>query len=173
MSDVQLGRLAPKGVDRDATHVAVVPMVAATEMEPGTHCGLVGDGQAGLTDPDKYVGIVDPFLPHNVRKGERFYLCLYPRTVTGLRHHYLHPALDGDSMVTSRDWIEKWAASNNIAYDELIYHAGEWVKFEAYWCEGGRFEGQQLPDEFWEHYDRVTETQTPEERRERFFTCSC
>ena len=38
------------------------------------------------------VGIVDPFLKEPVEPGERFYIFLFPNTVTGLRHVWTHPA---------------------------------------------------------------------------------
>lgn len=180
MSDVQLGMLAPDNADRDATHVAVVPMIAAVEMPPGTHCGLVSEGRVSPdVDKHKLIGIVDPFLKRNVRMGQRFFLCLYPRTVVGLRHHYIHPGLDGDTPATSKNWIERWAASEHIEYDQLMAHARKWVsthdgKYSGeYWCDGGRFEGQSLPAEFWDHYDRVLSTNTPKVKRGSFFTCSC
>lgn len=97
--------------------------------------------------------------------------------MTGLRHHYLHPALDGDNLVTSRDWIERWADLNAIGYNELMWNAKIWAESKSswgdYWVEGGRFEGVGLPDEFWDHYDRATGTKTPEDKRHSFFSCSC
>jgi hypothetical protein len=93
-----IGRLVtdPKA-GRDAIHVAIAPCVAAEDLEPGQHVGLVG-GEPDLagSHASRLVGIVDPFLTETVRKGQRFYLCLYPNTVTTLRHHWSHPAFDED-----------------------------------------------------------------------------
>jgi hypothetical protein len=175
MSDVQLGQLPPKDAGRDATHVAVVPMIAATEMEPGTHCGLVGDGQAGLTDPERHIGIVDPFLRRNVTKGDMFYLCLYPRTVTGLRHVYLHPALDGDQPATSRDWITLLAFECGMTYERLMAAAEYWVECDEYTYDNSetykRVKYEKWP-EFWRHYEIVTGTKV-KDHKATFFTCSC
>lgn len=179
MSDVEIGKLAPPDADRDAVHVACVPLIATTEMEPGTHAGIIEAGHAGLTSTDRCIGIVDPFLRENVKPGQRFWLFLYPRTVTGLRHHYAHPALDGDTPATSRDWIERFCAANAIHYGELMDHAMDWVgthdgKYSGeYWCDGGRFEGMRVPDEFWDHYDRVRGVVTPDVKRGNFFTFAC
>lgn len=175
MSDVHLGHLAPKTAGRDATHVAVVPVIAAADMAPGTHCEVHSDGTAG--PGENPIGIVDPFLAVAIKTGERFFLCLYPRTVTGLRHHYLHPVLDGPSPETSEDWIRKWAARETIDYDQLMSHAKLWTedtsKWGNHWVDGGRFEGLHFPTVFWDHYDRVTGMRTPAEKRHSFFRCSC
>lgn len=189
MSDVQLGNLAPESAKRDAVHVAVVPVVAGEDLKPGTHVALCEHGEARKSA--KAIGVVDPFVEPMIRKGERFYLCLYPRTVVGLRHHYLHPALDGDEATEaakklgfpepqdfaqrelSRAWIEQWAASEDIGYDELMFEAGSWIETGDYWNEGERFDGVVLPNEFWDHYDRVMNKCTPEDRRHSFFSCAC
>lgn len=184
MSDVQLGMIAPDSADRDATHVAVAPMVAAVDMQPGQHCGPMGGGLAG---PDgKHIGIVDPFLRNPVKKGQRFFLCLYPRSVTGLRHHYLHPDLDGDSTATSRAWIAAYAEEIGDNYEGLMAGADRWVK-SGQWDDfyygppsgepgyeyHGLFEGVSTNLEFWSHYERVRGVAVPESKRSNFFTCAC
>jgi hypothetical protein len=85
-----LGSLIDGDARRDAVHVAIAPVVAAETLSPGQHVGLTGDGRAGTSAAP--IGIVDPFLTEDVREGQRFWLCLYPNTVTSLRHVWTHPA---------------------------------------------------------------------------------
>lgn len=91
-----IGTILTKPAERDAIHVAVAPAIASEELQPGQH---VGPGGSPLLDfmvvsaqsPVK-IGIVDPFLSGSVKKGEHFYLFMYPKTVTTLRHEWTHPA---------------------------------------------------------------------------------
>ncbi len=85
-----LGKLADANDRRDAIHIALAPVVAGVDLEPGQHVGLFSDGTAKPTEP--HIGIVDPFLVSRVSRGERFWLFLYQGTVTSLRHVYTHPA---------------------------------------------------------------------------------
>lgn len=91
---LQLGRLIDDGERRrDAIHIAVAPVTAAVRLAPGQHVGLVEIGNLELVGPcDDNIGVVDPFLSAEVAAGERFWLFLYPGTVTGLRHVWTHPA---------------------------------------------------------------------------------
>jgi hypothetical protein len=90
----KVGRLITDGERRrDAIHVAVAPVTAGEPLHPGDHVGLVGPAgdleTVGRTaDP---IGVIDPFLPGPVGKGERCWLFLYPNTVTSLRHVWTHP----------------------------------------------------------------------------------
>lgn len=61
---------------RDAVHVAIIPLIATRRMMPGEHLKS---------------GVVDPFLTAPVEPGQRYYLCLYPNTVTSLRHVWTAP----------------------------------------------------------------------------------
>jgi hypothetical protein len=88
-----LGRLLPEGEGRrDAVHVAIAPVTAGMSLRPGDHFTLAADGTAIAAPPGKGIGYVDPELLDVVRKGQRFWGCLYHGTVTSLRHIWTHPA---------------------------------------------------------------------------------
>lgn len=90
----QLGKLIETADRRrDAVHVAVVPVTAETELTPGQAVGLTRSNDfefAGVSENP--IGIVDPFLTSPVQAGQRFWLLLYPGTITSLRHVWTHPA---------------------------------------------------------------------------------
>jgi hypothetical protein len=96
MSGPNLGQLITDGDRRrDAIHIAVAPVTAAEALKPGQHVGFAPAGQTeavGPVDAHRYIGIVDPFLKDLVHPGQRFWLFLYPNTVTSLRHVWTHPA---------------------------------------------------------------------------------
>lgn len=84
-----IGQLCGADARRDAIHFAVAPVEADADLRPGDHVG-VRDGRASRDGAA--VGIVDPFLKGEIKKGQRFWLFLYPNTVTSLRHVWTHPA---------------------------------------------------------------------------------
>lgn len=84
-----IGKLVAEDGGRDAVHVAIAPTTAPCELRPGQHVDPLGNPEAAGVVP---VGIVDPFLREPVRAGQRFWLFLYPNTVTSLRHEWTHPA---------------------------------------------------------------------------------
>lgn len=94
MTTPTLGRLITSHEGRDAVHVAVAPTTAPCELRPGQHVDAQGNPEGGGTTP---VGIVDPFLREAVQPGQRFWLFLYPNTVTSLRHDWEHPAFPATS----------------------------------------------------------------------------
>ena len=77
---------------RDAIHVAVAPVEAAEDLEPGGHVILRVGKAVRAEDGADAIGIVDPFLTAPVRAGQRFWLFLLPNSITSLRHVWTHPA---------------------------------------------------------------------------------
>jgi hypothetical protein len=95
-----LGTLIGENEKRDAIHLAVEPVVANEDLYPGEDIGLISPGVGGRSD--KPVGIVDPFLEEEiVKKGQHFWLVLYPRQITSLRHVWSHPAFPEEPEVSS------------------------------------------------------------------------
>ena len=96
-NSIQLGKLVPEGENRrDAVHVAIAPVVAKQLLFPAMHVGI--DGSKDLP----HVGIVDPYLRGSVHKGETFWLCLYPGTITSMRHVWSHPEFQRQSLKNER-----------------------------------------------------------------------
>lgn len=182
-----MGTILPEDAGgRDAVHVAVISAVAGQRLLPSQDVGFVGEhgnGENIAATVAEPLGIVDPFLKSVVEKSQRFWVYLYPRTITGLRHHWTHPkfadAPSGQVYATpgqklaSVQWIDEFARGFGFTGARMIEAAREWIATGDYWCEGGTFEGESIPDVFWEHYERATGEIVPNDKRHTFFTCSC
>ena len=198
MADPQFGRLVPADFpdERDAIHIATAAVFALEDLNPGDHVGFT------TKDNDKMgrseiapLGIVDPFLPKPVKKGERFWVFLYPGTIQSLRHNWSHPSFDVRQQLIraieetpAKKRMKAFAASlpeyaysygsederhDPISFEMLIDRATAYVNGGEYWSEGGRFEGQGLYDEFWDDFEELTGLKVPEGDRYSFFGCSC
>lgn len=116
-----LGKIITTEQHRDAVHIAVAPVEAKTRFRPGYPVSLDQDGKAYLgTDP---VGIVDPFLQDAVQPGQRFWLFLFPGSITSLRHEWTHPAFcASDERYESEKWLRSYAEDlNNYEENEQAY----------------------------------------------------
>ena len=191
MSDVELGKIIEGEANRDAIHIAIAPVVATKELYPGQKIRLTGsDGAAEATDGNHH-GIVDPFLGHKVCEGQKFYMWLTPNTVTGMRHHWEHPAFrevavdDGFGFTPeeSRAWIEGFVERNDLPSYEFIVAAatGQEINdpdgYLDYMCDseyltilGTDAYGQIDPD-LWDHIENATGKKCPV--RPSTFSCSC
>ena len=103
-----IGKLVPDDwTDRDAIHIAVIPMTADSVLLPGQGVNVGGNHLR------PYVGIVDPFLQDVVQPGQRFFLFLTPNTVTGITHHWHHPLFDGRAVL--RAYLTRYAPDKETA----------------------------------------------------------
>jgi len=179
-----LGTILGDGCGRDAIHLAVEPVIAGHRLDPGADVGLV-DGKAVVCD--KPLGIVDPFLKKTVRAGERFWLVVYPRQITSLRHVWTHPAFTesipeaktasdmSDNVEFIKDAAERIGVSFESLMVELKYYLDHTSPSDTNKCIGfgEEIEARDLPDGFWVHYESLTGRTVPSEMRDVYFRCAC
>lgn len=193
MSDpLKLGQIIEAGQQRDAIHVAVAPVIALERLAPGDHIGFAGTDQETVGRADgpfgehhiTPIGIVDPFLTGKVMKGERFWMFLYPQTITSLRHDWTHPAFEALAPTTkphavhltdSEKWLRDHADALDLTYSALMRDADTWLNQDEHTVQHGsdHWRDTFAPTEFWHHYEIVTGTVVPEDRKHSFYCCSC
>ena len=176
MEQIRLGKLIDGDAGRDAIHIAIAPVIAAMDLQPGQHIGLDVDGKASINEP--HLGIVDPFLLTGPNTGERFYLCLYPYSITSLRHEWTHPAFavqtkTDDPKAESIAWLQAAAVQLGVSYDTLISDWSDLVRGD-YINNGEHIRDiwYELSDDFWTHRKIVTGVDVADRDRGGF-TCSC
>ena len=179
-NEIRLGVAPDEGAGRDSVHVPVIPVTAQAHFRGGSFARLV----PGTTDqitrcyaPEHVpIGVVDPFLPQDfiVEIGQKVWLCLLPGSITSLRHEWRHPAFDPEAVVpASERWLREFGAAYGIVYNDLLYYAAGYLNRGEYLTRGAEFEGESVPDEFWDHYEKVTGAVVPANLRGSFFSCSC
>lgn len=216
--DLGLGQLIGEGVERhrDAVHIAVAPVVAGESLRPGERVSFDSNGEA-VGDEAFSIGIVDPFLADRVVvKGQRFWLYLYPGSITSLRHDWTHPAFrdGGEVPAASGSAAKAGAPAIKMSADLLASEAEERAKSEAwmrswvnrymlqdYFDEDDDFVAndadrdtvyrfalkagethsmgrcieacEQVDDEWWGHWERLTGKTAKGSKRSRGFVCGC
>jgi hypothetical protein len=192
MSEVRLGE-RPTSEVQDAIHAAVVAMEAACDLEPGQRVRRIPGTNKAAPAPDGGHGIVDPYLEHGPLRGQLFYLCLHPGSVTGMRHAWIHPdfAVGGVAEVVvpptkeeSVAWLKRFVAENDCPdYDTLILAAtGRYVPDLEDYGDSYSIDGEYLhfngtdahgdiPWEFWDHVENATGLEC--DLRPAYFSCSC
>lgn len=187
---LKLGQVLGDETERDAFHVAVAPVIAAEKLAPGQTIGFVEgstervEAVVGAAEKERAIGIVDPFLKRLVFPDQRFYLWLFPNTVTGMRHHWQHPAfverkpdngVSPESKAAAEAWLRDFAGSIGLDYEEVIevltrcQESGGWHTFQ----------GSDTPDRcwtdretMWQMYQKVT-GRIVEDFEATAFSCSC
>lgn len=184
----------PETAGRDAIHIAVVSAVAESKVYPGQHVGKDGDPFS-----EKTVGIVDPYLKAPVYPGQRFWILLYPRTITGLRHVWTHPDFEDESgrnvqiiekEVQVNEWGVRVTPEVEKARDtilEIMEYAGAGSRYKDFVdtvMNGVGYDDEYLtiygveargdiPHNLWDAIEIVTGKVLPEGEKPKYFACSC
>lgn len=168
MSTPKLGLLATGQSDRDAIHIAVAPVEAGESLTPGEHVAIM-DGKAYVTGQND-VGIVDPFCKFRILAGEKFWLFMYPDTITGLRHQWSHPAFADSADI---EWLKKFAEKDpGLTYEVLMDRAHDACDNDGP-GPGFRYNvTAEAQAEFWVRFGRVTGKSPAEGDGWCFFSCS-
>lgn len=179
----QIGKLIPAEAHKDAIHIAVAPAIAAVSLRPGQHIGFEEDGRVGPVKD--LIGIVDPFLAAPIGEGDRFYLFLYPNTITGLHHEWTHPAFSGEPRISqdkaiSEAWLREFCSHADCPGYEIVMQGiqGQ-IDHDDDYGNGGykylHFNGSDahgvIPHEFWVHAEIVLGKKLP--HHAEYFSCSC
>lgn len=177
-----LGTIIDESAGRDAIHLAVEPVVAGAVLLPGQDIGLE-NGKAVPRRP--YLGVVDPFLINEVQPGQRFWLVVYPRQITSLRHVWSHPAF-GDSepaKATDEDHHVKWMTDWAVKHMSIDYYGEEGGSYSPQRALGNAVEAghshsigpyedarDHIDSEWWGHWEAITGVKGD---RDNYFSCSC
>jgi hypothetical protein len=119
------------------------------------------------------LGIVDPFLKAPVQPGERFWLVVYPRQITSLRHVWSHPAfpdasVSPESKGKSEAWLRQFLSDGNPGYEEVMELARDGADVTSY---GHDIDYKEIPNEFYDHLEVLTGRKFVE--RPDWFRCAC
>jgi len=201
-NETTLGKLVDVNhLSRDAIHIAVASVKAMHTLKPGQHIGFVDNTNINvgcntvLLPAIKLIGIVDPFLPEAVKENEWFYMLLYPKTITGLKHVWTHPDFKEEPKMIfklnlteeskcihadltkqqkfSEKWLRNFALRFKGDYDEMIKAA---VSIDNYCCFGDDIEYSDFDkdSEFWKHVEIVTGLKFSDEHiKSTSFRCAC
>jgi hypothetical protein len=182
---IKLGQIILGDANRDAIHIAIAPVVADEKLAPGQDIGFVDYG-----NPEKVghsispVGIVDPFLKQMVFPSQKFFMFLYPNTVTSLRHEWTHPAFAKTEesrpvavASKSEQWLREFSERAGLAYPKFLDIIKNAVEHDESWVEHGSDDARTAyydvdDDVFWMHIENVTGLKRPEGGGSPF-SCSC
>jgi hypothetical protein len=175
---------------RDAVHVAVFAAVSDDKLMPGQAVSILAHDDKtvivkGLVDGKKGVGIVDPFIDAPIKSGQRFWVYLYPRTITALAHRWSHPAFEKadtsyvppSQKLVSEKWLKDFCKSHDAPdYKTFMQVVRDHLDSKS--NEKSLFVGSQdahgdIPDELWDHVGNVLGRAIGDDEKPKYFSCSC
>lgn len=169
---------------RDAIHVAVLPVIAGERLVVGQSVEFVPGSTDTVRAADQYsrIGIVDPYLSSyrdEILEGHKFWMFLNPQSITSLRHDWTHPLIDRTAKSdkeASRAWIEQFAKELCQTYERLMDDARDFNDNEDYIYDNSeRYKEVDYTKWklFWHHYGVVAGETIQRDGDQCPYTCSC
>jgi len=193
MSDTShIGTIHTKDLPRDAVHIAIVQVTASETIVPGASLELVPGSHTFVkeTENGKGIGIADPFIPEGeIKKGQVFYLFLYPNSITSLTHYWTHPSFaTEEEKKQAQAWLDKhlfdrfedpeWADEIHTDNSWMIEYFKEGKAWS--WAHGDDLSEKYNANKdgfrkkFWDNLEIVTGIPATKEQRDtEYFSCSC
>lgn len=169
-----------KQIERDAIHIAVVPLVAGEKLNPGE--SFKNRNGAAMAIHCRYRdGVVDPFLQAPLEKGDRFWAFLNPGSITSLRHSWTHPSFDDKKELWECEedhyaWLVKFAKKHGFNLDELLSIGDEENPFTGGLTKWGDFDDDFYEEKslLFEHLEAYLNKRISEEIKDNvYFSCTC
>lgn len=169
--------------ERDAVHIAVIPVIAAEPLVPGDSVCLV-EGESITVKrcyADVRLGVVDPFITSNIEPGDEFYLFLEPGSITSLRHNWEHSAFEPKTEINpdkihAKKVLEAISENCGMSLDEMMEAANRWADYSEYTFENTEQYKNLTINEwknFWEAYQIYAKRNISKNQQQNFFTCAC
>lgn len=172
-----LGELLKGGEERDAIHIAIMPVTAGDYIAPGQRIYVNSDGWARLSGNGN--AIADPFLPGQIYPGQNFYALLFPYTIESLRHEWVHPdfpkSQDPQNHTPSENWLRVFADEHYIDFDEMMEAADDLARGHSSSmdiCFGMEVDYHERI-EFWDRYGQLRGQIITDSVKEEYFRCAC
>jgi hypothetical protein len=179
--------------ERDAIHIAIMPVIVDDDyMAPGSEVKFVPGSKDTVRCVTNYseqgIGIIDPYINRFngvLRKGDKVWLFLRPNSVTGMRHHWKHPGIDDQEVITNQSeiWLLNFADRYGMAFDEMVQIAkdgtdnaegGDCIVANAVDIHSAEDLDAGDYDLFWTHMEAFTNMKFDDAHRKRVgWSCTC
>ena len=177
-----LGETPHADAQRDAVHIAVVPLKARCKyrLYPGCSVKLVPGRTDSVMevrndyDPD-CIGVVDPFRKEPANDGDMCWVFLKPNSISYLRHAWEHPAFDIPSKMSEAEtWLRTFAADNAFDFDGMMKAATS-SDYDAHVVASNDLDiSSKATKEFWYWVEKYTGNAPDQRKVAGFgFSCSC
>lgn len=162
-NDIKLGTTPGPDAQRDAIHIAIIPVIAGGPLNRGSAVTLNSNGHAIIALDNIGIGLIDPFrLEDEVETGSRVWLLLYQAAHTGLE------------ATEDQLWMSRYAIELGYTYSHVMDAAKKYIDTDGREClfGGDNLDCVDLDPSFWQHYKNIT-GRTGEGIMHSFFRCAC
>ncbi len=137
---------------KDAVHVAIVSVIAASAIKGGSRIQLNSDGHAINANEGSGFGVADPFIGI-VARGEKFWVLVDPDSVAEVSHSWDHVQSFPKDVkpVEKNKYLQRYATAAGVTYEQLIEACSQYM-------ETGRkspYPGTMTVDEGEEAFEKI------------------